>query len=237
MAFLTLQGLHFRQENWQFEANVAIERNACVAVMGPSGAGKSTLLSLIAGFERPERGVITVNGEDISSLSPALRPVTILFQEHNLFAHLNLVQNVGLGRHPGLRLSGKDKTMVSEAMSDVGLDSLEDRLPGSVSGGERQRAALARCLCQNRPILLLDEPFNSLDPVLRQEMRLLVDRLRLERNLTVLLVSHNPQEAAEIAQTGIFVHGGRILEHSNMEELLQRPRTSELRRYLGLHGD
>ena len=237
MAFLTLQDLHFRQKNWRLEVTVAIERNACAAVIGPSGAGKSTLLSLIAGFDHPERGSIIVNGEDISLLSPALRPVTILFQEHNLFAHLSLAQNVGLGRHPGLRLSARDKTMVADAISAVGLYGLEDRLPDLVSGGERQRAALARCLCQDRPVLLLDEPFNSLDPALRQEMRFLVDRLRRERNLTVLLVSHNPQEAVEIAETGIFMHGGHILEQGNLKTLLQHPRTEELQRYLGLPGN
>ncbi|SVD51042.1 uncharacterized protein METZ01_LOCUS403896, partial [marine metagenome] len=186
---------------------VSIEKNSCTALIGPSGAGKTTLLSLIAGFERPACGSIVVNSADITLMNPAHRPVTILFQEHNLFAHLSLAQNVGLGRHPGLRLSARDKTMVADAISAVGLLGLEDRLPDLVSGGERQRAALARCLCQDRPVLLLDEPFNSLDPALRQEMRFLVDRLRRERNLTVLLVSHNPQEAVEIAETGIFMHG------------------------------
>ena len=181
MAFLTLKNLHFRQGTWQFAIDAKIERNSCTAIIGPSGAGKSTLLSLIAGFERPERGAIFVDAEDITALAPALRPVTILFQENNLFAHLTLARNIGLGRHPGLQLSAEDKTRIEEAVAAVGLDGLEDRLPESVSGGERQRAALARCLCQDRAVLLLDEPFNSLDPALRHEMRSLVDRLRRER--------------------------------------------------------
>ena len=181
MAFLTLKNLRFRQGTWQFAIDAKIERNSCTAIIGPSGAGKSTLLSLIAGFERPERGAIFVDAEDITALAPALRPVTILFQENNLFAHLTLARNIGLGRHPGLQLSAEDKTRIEEAVAAVGLDGLEDRLPESVSGGERQRAALARCLCQDRAVLLLDEPFNSLDPALRHEMRSLVDRLRRER--------------------------------------------------------
>ena len=233
MAFLTLNNLRFRQGTWQFAIDAKIERNSCTAIIGPSGAGKSTLLSLIAGFERPERGTIFVDAEDITALAPALRPVTILFQENNLFAHLTLARNIGLGRHPGLRLSAEDKTRIEEAVAAVGLDGLEDRLPESVSGGERQRAALARCLCQDRAVLLLDEPFNSLDPALRHEMRSLVDRLRRERCLTVLLVSHNPEEAAEIADTALFLHGGQILERGNLEELLKRPRTPQLARYLG----
>ena len=233
MAFLTLKKLRFRQGTWQFAIDAKIERNSCTAIIGPSGAGKSTLLSLIAGFERPERGAIFVDAEDITALAPALRPVTILFQENNLFAHLTLARNIGLGRHPGLQLSAEDKTRIEEAVAAVGLDGLEDRLPESVSGGERQRAALARCLCQDRPVLLLDEPFNSLDPALRHDMRSLVDRLRRERCLTVLLVSHNPEEAAEIADTALFMHGGQILERGNLEELLKRPRTSQLAHYLG----
>ena len=233
MAFLTLKNLRFRQGTWQFAIDAKIERNSCTAIIGPSGAGKSTLLSLIAGFERPEQGAIFVDAEDITALAPALRPVTILFQENNLFAHLTLARNIGLGRHPGLQLSAEDKTRIEEAVAAVGLDGLEERLPESVSGGERQRAALARCLCQDRAVLLLDEPFNSLDPALRHDMRSLVDRLRRERCLTVLLVSHNPEEAAEIADTALFMHGGQILERGNLEELLKRPRTSQLAHYLG----
>ena len=233
MAFLTLKNLRFRQGTWEFAIDAKIERNSCTAIIGPSGAGKSTLLSLIAGFERPERGAIFVDAEDITALAPALRPVTILFQENNLFAHLTLARNIGLGRHPGLQLSAEDKTRIEEAVAAVGLDGLEDRLPESVSGGERQRAALARCLCQDRAVLLLDEPFNNLDPALRHDMRSLVDRLRRERCLTVLLVSHNPEEAAEIADTALFMHGGQILERGNLKELLKRPRTSQLTHYLG----
>ena len=233
MAFLTLKNLRFRQGTWQFAIDAKIERNSCTAIIGPSGAGKSTLLSLIAGFERPEQGAIFVDAEDITALAPALRPVTILFQENNLFAHLTLRRNIGLGRHPGLQLSAEDKTRIEEAVAAVGLDGLEDRLPESVSGGERQRAALARCLCQDRAVLLLDEPFNSLDPALRHDMRSLVDRLRRERCLTVLLVSHNPEEAAEIADTALFLHGGQILERGNLEKLLERPQTAQLAHYLG----
>lgn len=232
MAFLTLKNLCFRQGTWRFEIDAKIERNSCTAVIGPSGAGKSTLLSLIAGFEQPEYGAVFIDSEEITFLAPALRPVTILFQENNLFAHLTLERNIGLGRNPGLQLSAEDKTRIREAVKEVGLEGLEDRLPDSVSGGERQRAALARCLCQDRPVLLLDEPFNSLDPALRHDMRSLVDRLRRERCLTVLLVSHNPEEAAEIADSALFVHNGQILEQGNLEVLLRNPQTSQLAHYL-----
>ena len=188
MAFLTFKNLHFRQGTWQLAIDAKIERNSCTAIIGPSGAGKATLLSLIAGFEQPERGAICVDREDITVLAPALRPVTILFQENNLFAHLSLARNIGLGRHPGLQLSAQDKTRIEEAVAAVGLEGLEDRLPESVSGGERQRAALARCLCQDRAVLLLDEPSEGLQPSVIHEMGVVLRRVVDDVGPTLLLV-------------------------------------------------
>ncbi len=232
MAFIMLQDLSFRQGNWRLMVDASIKQQTCTALIGPSGAGKSTLLRLIAGFEKPEKGQIFIDGTDITTLPPNIRPVTILFQENNLFAHLTLSQNIGLGRNPALKLSPEDKNLIQDALKAVELQGLENRLPNSVSGGERQRAALARCLCQDRPILLLDEPFNSLDPPLRREMRSLVDQLRRKRSLTVLLVSHNPEEASEIATNALFMHAGKIIEEGNLQELLSRPSTAELAHYL-----
>ena len=232
MAFLAIKDLVFCQSNWRLEIDAHIEKNSCTAVIGRSGAGKSTLLSLIAGFETPESGDIVIDDKNVTQLVPASRPVTMLFQENNLFAHLTIWQNIGLGIHPGLKLSKNDKDQIDEAIATVGLEGLEERLPGKVSGGERQRAALARCICQNRPIWLLDEPFNSLDPALRQEMGGLVDQLRRDHQLTVLLVSHNPQEAAEISDNALFLENGRIFEHGKLEDLLEQPATPELNTYL-----
>ena len=155
MAFLTIKDLVFCQSNWRLEIDAHIEKNSCTAVIGRSGAGKSTLLSLIAGFETPESGDIVIDDKNVTQLVPASRPVTMLFQENNLFAHLTIWRNIGLGIHPGLKLSKNDKDQIDEAIATVGLEGLEERLPGKVSGGERQRAALARCICQNRPIWLL----------------------------------------------------------------------------------
>lgn len=232
MAFLILRNLRFSQAQWKLEIDAEIERNSCTAVIGRSGAGKSTLLSLIAGFETPASGDIIVDGNNITRHNPASRPVTVLFQENNLFSHLTIWRNIGLGVHPRLKLSQKEKNRIDHAISTVGLEGLEDRLPGNVSGGERQRAALARCICQNRPVLLLDEPFNSLDPILRKEMGRLVDQLRRDHHLTVLLVSHNPHETAEIADNALFLENGQVFEHGKLETLLERPVTPELAKYL-----
>src|SRR5690606_10892987 len=135
-----------------------------------SGAGKSTLLSLIAGFDRPLSGSIHIGGEEVTRRKPADRPVTSLFQEHNLFAHLTAAENVGLGLDPGLRLSAGQQRAVAEALARVGLEGLDKRLPSQLSGGQRQRVTLARSLVRERPLLLLDEPFSALHPGLRLEV-------------------------------------------------------------------
>jgi thiamine transport system ATP-binding protein len=143
--------------------DLSVAASSIVAIMGSSGSGKTTLLNLIAGFERPHSGRIGIGGRDMTDTAPSARPISMVFQENNLFAHLDVAANVGLGRSPSLRLTGQDRQDVAQALADVGLAGKEDRLPAELSGGERQRVALARVLVRRRPVLLLDEPFASLD--------------------------------------------------------------------------
>ncbi|MSE34183.1 thiamine ABC transporter ATP-binding protein ThiQ, partial [Escherichia coli] len=147
---------------------LSVARGEQVAILGPSGAGKSTLLSLIAGFLTPTRGTLLIEGEDHTTTPPSRRPVSMLFQENNLFSHLNVEQNIGLGLDPGLKLSAEQKEKRLHIAQQMGIETLMARLPGELSGGQRQRVALARCLVREQPILLLDEPFSALDPALRQ---------------------------------------------------------------------
>ena len=232
MSFLKIDRLQFHLGDWQLRVSLRAERGDCIALIGPSGAGKSTLLSLIAGFEQPDDGRIFVQEQRIDSLAPAARPVTMMFQENNLFNHLTLYQNIALGCHPGLKLTDDDCELIEGALKATQLGALRSRKPADVSGGERQRAALARCLCQKRPLLLLDEPFTGLDPRLRTEMHDLVDALRMNHGLTVIVVSHLPQEVARIADTLAFMHNGRIEEHGPTEATLTDPESSELKEYL-----
>ncbi|HMA15853.1 MAG TPA: thiamine ABC transporter ATP-binding protein, partial [Kiloniellaceae bacterium] len=210
-AFLRVEALTFHYEDMRMCFDLAVARGQCLALLGPSGAGKSTLLSLIAGFDRPVSGRVVIGGEDVTRRRPADRPVTSLFQEHNLFAQLTAADNVGLGLDPGLRLDPAQRRTVAEALARVGLEGLEKRLPSQLSGGQRQRVALARSLVRDRPLLLLDEPFSALDPGLRLEMLDLVRQLQAERGLTVLMVSHNPLDALRIAGETAFIHDGRVL--------------------------
>ncbi|MEA9392833.1 thiamine ABC transporter ATP-binding protein ThiQ [Acerihabitans sp. TG2] len=192
----------------RFELSVAAGEK--VAILGPSGAGKSTLLSLIAGFLPLHSGSIYLNGVDHSATPPARRPVSMLFQENNLFAHLTVEQNIGLGLHPNLKLTPDQRAALRRVTEQVGVVEYLTRLPSQLSGGQRQRVALARCLVRRQPILLLDEPFSALDPALRNDMLQQVAEVCDQRQLTLLMVSHNLDDAARIAPRTLLVVDGRI---------------------------
>lgn len=194
----------------KFHFDCPIRAGAVTAITGPSGSGKSTLLNLVAGFEQPERGRVLIAGEDMSRRHPSDRPVSLVFQDNNLFAHLDLFTNVGLGIDPALRLTATDRQSVSNALERVGLSGFERRMPGTLSGGERQRAAFARALVRRKPVLLLDEPFAALDPGLRTAMADLLMELHRETGNTVLIVSHDPVEVDRLADRVLFVDEGRI---------------------------
>ena len=231
---LDIRDLAFAYDGHVMRFDLALSRGGIVALVGASGAGKTTLLSLIAGFDQPSGGAIVIDGLDVTNLAPDERPVTMLFQEHNLFPHLTVEQNIGLGIHPGLRLSKTDHATVATALGRVGMSGMGRRLPRQLSGGERQRVALARSLVRNRPLLLLDEPFAALGPALKRDMLDLVNQLRHETGITVLMVSHDPEDARRIAETTAFMAAGRIVAVGPTSDILDHPPTPEIADYLGI---
>lgn len=229
---LRLDNVTIRNGAFTVTADLGVETGARVAVIGPSGAGKSTLIEAIAGFLPVVGGRVLWDRRDITAAAPGARPVAMLFQDGNLFAHLDVAQNVGLGLRADLRLDASAKAQVARAIDRVGLAGLEARKPAALSGGQQSRAALARVLVQGRPLLLLDEPFAALGPALKTEMLDLVDALVRESGATLLMVSHDPADARRIADRVILVEGGRAHPPQPTAKLLDNPPPA-LQEYLG----
>lgn len=218
-------------QTMRFDTHIASD--AITAIIGPSGAGKSTLLDLIAGFEVPASGRILIGDQTVTELSPVDRPVSMVFQENNLFAHLTVETNIGLGIRPDLVRSQEDRVVIDNALHRVGLEGYGQRQPGSLSGGERQRVAIARALVRRKPVLLLDEPFAALGPRLRRDMLELIRELQAETGMTTAIVTHQPDEAVEIAGSIIFVAAGETVATEPAESFLDRTDIPGLTDYLG----
>lgn len=228
---LELDHVDIMQGSFRLTADICLPPGRTNAILGPSGGGKSTLLMALAGFV-DYTGTILWQGKSLNGLTPAERPVSMVFQENNLFPHLSLAQNIGLGLRPDLRLSAADHARVEDALARVGLAGRGPDLPRTLSGGQRQRAALARALLRQKPIWLLDEPFAALGPGLRKEMLALVEDIRAEQKATLLLVTHAPDDARYIAKNVVFVNDGSARPPVPTQAFFAEP-SDELRAYMG----
>jgi thiamine transport system ATP-binding protein len=208
---LALRDLVIRLGGFEGRYTIDVPAGHFVGVVGPLGGGKSTLLAAIAGFETPVSGTLTFDGKDLIPLPPAQRPVAMIFQDHNLLPTLTAERNAGLALSPALRLTASDRSRIADMLKQVGLEGLGERLPSQLSGGQRQRVAIARALLTSRPLLLLDEPLSGLDAPIRQDMAQLIDRLRKERGLTVLMVSHTPEDIAGLVDRMVRIEAGRVV--------------------------
>ena len=206
-----LDKVRLRLGTQDFDLDCTFPQSRIIAVVGASGSGKSTLLNLVAGFEAPDSGRVMIGGQDMTALDPSERPVSSIFQDNNLFAHLDIFTNVALGVSPGLKLRVEDRERIEMALARVGLAGFDKRLPGTLSGGERQRAALARALVRKKPVMLLDEPFAALDPGLRAGMTSLLLDLHGETKNTVIIVTHHPEDIKKLAQQVVFLDRGRVV--------------------------
>lgn len=229
---LKLQDITVQQGDFSLGADMNLPTGGRFAVIGASGSGKSTLLSLIGGFLSPDHGSILWNGQNITQMAAGDRPVSSLFQHHNLFPHLTVKQNIGMGLRPDLRLDRDQKSRVSQVLDQVGLTGTADRKPAALSGGQQSRVALARVLLRARPVLLLDEPFAALGPALKTEMLGLLADIADSTNATVLMVTHDPQDARVFSPQTILVEDGRAHPPQETAPLLDNP-PAGLRAYLG----
>lgn len=229
---LKLENVLIAQGDFQMRADWALEAGRKYAVIGPSGAGKSTLLGALCGFVPLGAGKMAWEGREITDAPPSARPMTMLFQDNNLFPHLSVAQNVGLGLRPDLRLDKAQRKQVDSALQRVDLSAFAATKPGNLSGGQQSRVALARVLVQARPLVLLDEPFAALGPALRNEMLDLVQDLVAQTGAALVMVTHAPDDVRRIADEVIFVEGGRAHAPRPAAALMDDP-PPELRAYLG----
>ena len=229
---LKLEQVHLSKGDFRLTADFTVEPGRIVAVLGPSGGGKSTLLEAVAGFLPVTHGHVLWQDRDITQNAPGDRPVAMLFQDSNLFPHLTAAQNVGLGIHPNLRLGASDHDAITSALRGVGLEGMEARKPAALSGGQQARVALARLTVQARDLFLLDEPFAALGPALKSEMLGLVKDIARARGATVLMVTHDPEDARLVADEVILVAVGQAHPPVPTHTIFEHP-PEALRDYLG----
>ena len=198
---LSIKNLQYQYENTNdtYTYNLEVQPSEIVAILGQSGSGKSTLLDIVAGFIKPSSGSVKLQNQELLPLSVEKRPITILFQSHNLFEHLTVQKNILLGVNKALKDSIEEVEKVQAILKEVGLEDHEHKLASELSGGQQQRVALARVLIRREPILLLDEPFTGLDVATRLEMLDLVKKITLENKLHTIMVTHEVEDCERIA--------------------------------------
>ena len=209
---ITIQGVsrHFGDFTALDDVSVEIPSGSLTALLGPSGSGKSTLLRVIAGLERPDAGTVEIDGRDATGLPPQRRGVGFVFQHYAAFKHMTVRENVAFGLKVARRPKAEIRTRVDELLELVQLPGLADRYPAQLSGGQRQRMALARALAVEPQVLLLDEPFGALDARVRRELRAWLRRLHDEVHVTTVFVTHDQEEAMEVADQIVVMNHGRV---------------------------
>ena len=213
--------------------NLEVPKGTLLALLGPSGSGKTTLLRVIAGLEVAESGTVHYDDEDITRQSARDRKVGFVFQHYALFRHMTVAENIGYGLRVRNIPKPKIRERVDELLKLIRLDGLEARYPGQLSGGQRQRVALARALAAQPKVLLLDEPFGALDAKVRQELRRWLRRLHDEIHITSVFVTHDQEEALEVADRIVIMNDGKIEQEGTPEELFERPKTPFVMSFLG----
>ena len=215
------------------DVSVEVERGSLTALLGPSGSGKSTLLRVIAGLERPDAGQVCLEGRDVTRVPPQERGVGFVFQHFSAFKHMNVWENVAFGLRFRRRPRAEIEQRVTELLELVQLSRLGDRYPAQLSGGQRQRMGLARALAVDPKVMLLDEPFGALDARVRKELRIWLRRLHDETHTTTVIVTHDQEEAMEVADRVVVMNGGRIEQTAAPRELYDHPANEFVMSFVG----
>jgi sulfate/thiosulfate transport system ATP-binding protein len=213
--------------------SVEVERGSLTALLGPSGSGKSTLLRVVAGLEHPDTGQVYLEGRDVTNIAPQQRGVGFVFQHYAAFKHMTVWENVAFGLKIRRRPRAEVKQRVTELLELVQLSRLGDRYPAQLSGGQRQRMGLARALAVDPKVLLLDEPFGALDARVRKELRGWLRRLHDETHTTTVIVTHDQEEAMDVADRVVVMNGGRIEQIAPPRELYDHPANEFVMSFVG----
>jgi sulfate/thiosulfate transport system ATP-binding protein len=215
------------------DVSVEIPSGSLTALLGPSGSGKSTLLRVIAGLERPDAGTVEIDGRDATALPPQRRGVGFVFQHYAAFKHMTVRENVAFGLKVARRPKAEIRARVDELLELVQLPGLADRYPSQLSGGQRQRMALARALAVKPQVLLLDEPFGALDARVRQELRAWLRHLHDEVHVTTVFVTHDQEEAMEVADRIVVMNHGRVEQVGGPRDLYEHPANAFVMGFVG----
>ncbi len=213
--------------------SIDIPVGSLTALLGPSGSGKSTLLRAIAGLDQLDSGTVLINGDDVTRISPQRRDIGFVFQHYAAFKHMTVRDNVAFGLKIRKRPKDEMKSKVDELLEVVGLAGFQTRYPAQLSGGQRQRMALARALAVDPKVLLLDEPFGALDAKVREDLRAWLRRLHDEVEVTTVLVTHDQQEALDVADRIAVLNKGRIEQIGSPADLYDRPDNPFVMSFLG----
>jgi sulfate transport system ATP-binding protein len=224
---------HYGKTNAVNDVSAEIGHGSLTAILGPSGSGKSTLLKLISGLERPDEGTVVIDGDDVTKVDPRHRDIGFCFQHYAPFRHMNVAKNVAFGLKVRRRPAKEIDARVDELLALVKLEGKAKSYPSQLSGGERQRMALARALAIEPRVLLLDEPFGALDAVVRAELRHWLKELHGQIHVTTVLVTHDQQEAKEVADQLIVMRSGRVVQSGNPLSLYESPATDFVHEFLG----
>ncbi|MCK4729941.1 MAG: ABC transporter ATP-binding protein [Candidatus Aenigmarchaeota archaeon] len=219
------------------DISLEIEKNKITGILGPSGSGKTTLLRIISGLEIPDKGTIFINNKCVCSekifVEPEKRNIGFVFQDLGLWPHMNAEEHLDFVLDAkGITNSEQKEKEITKILKLVNLDKYIKSYPRQLSGGEKQRLAIARVLAQDSKILLLDEPFSNLDPVLKKELKKELVGLQKKMKLTIVYITHNPSEIFDIADKIVILKEGRILQEGKPKEFLKKPKNDFVRKFL-----
>lgn len=235
MAYVELHDInkHFKKFHASKDINISIEKGKLVALLGPSGSGKTTILRMIAGLEQPDSGEIVIDGKVVNNVPGSERGIGFVFQNYALFRYMNVYDNIAFGLRVKKVPEDKIKERVTELLTLINCEGLEKRYPSQLSGGQKQRVAFARALAPNPQILLLDEPFAAIDAKVRLELRTWLRQMITKLNITSIFVTHDQDEAIEVADEIIVTNQGRVEQSGTPQELYKNPATPFVAQFIG----